>query len=192
MSDYSSQTVVQLKELLTSRSLPTDGKKADLVQRLVDNDAQSSGAQPEETQQTETTATSVEEPVVEKEPESNKDSESTLKVIQPTEKSEEATNEEEVKQKPPVLTPEERKQLAVELINKKIQRAEKFGDETAADAARKDLARVEKFGVELGTALAREIGLVDKSLPNGHKKHFKKDFKNKKNFKPNFKNRRRN
>lgn len=191
MSDYSSQTVVQLKELLTSRNLPTDGKKADLVQRLVDNDAQSSGAQPEKTQQTETPA--VEESAAETAPESKENSESTLKVIQPEEKNEEITKEEEeAKQKPPVLTPEERKQLAVDLINKKIQRAEKFGDEAAGEAARKDLARVEKFGVELGTALAREIGLVDRSLPNGHKKHFKKNFKNKKNFKPNFKNRRRN
>lgn len=191
MSDYSSQTVVQLKELLISRSLPTDGKKADLVQRLVDNDAQSSEAQPEETQQAETSAPSVEEPASENAPESKDDGESTLKVIQPSEKNEETTKEEEAKQKPPVLTPEERKQLAVDLINKKIQRAEKFGDETAAGAAKKDLARVEKFGVELGTALAREIGLVDRSLPNGHKKNFK-NFKNKKNFKPNFKNRRRN
>ena len=48
---------------------------------------------------------------------------------------------------------------------------------------KKDLARVEKFGVELGTALAREIGLVDNSLSNKKFNHHKRN--NKRGFKGN-------
>ena len=43
MSDYSSQTVASLKEVLKSRGLAVDGKKADLVQRLTEHDAQNGG-----------------------------------------------------------------------------------------------------------------------------------------------------
>ncbi|CAH6720952.1 protein Tho1p [[Candida] jaroonii] len=153
MSDYSSNTVNQLKEILESRGLPTTGKKADLVERLVEADKSGEveeESKPEET--TEATETPVEEPQ------------------EATEESEESApvEAEETKPEPPKkMTPEERKQLAVELLNKKIQRAEKFGDEASAENARKDLSRVEKFGVEPGTALAKEIGLVDNSFNNG-------------------------
>lgn len=36
--DYEALTVAQLQELLTARGLPTSGTKAELVQRLVDDD----------------------------------------------------------------------------------------------------------------------------------------------------------
>ncbi|EGW32843.1 uncharacterized protein SPAPADRAFT_60185 [Spathaspora passalidarum NRRL Y-27907] len=180
MSDYNSQTVAQLKELLKAKGLATDGKKADLVQRLTEADEQAPAEAPQQQQQQQQQAEG--EPAADAqiapEPTSTADgeitsgdvpeNESTLTVIQPVEKEE-----------PKVLTAEERKQLAVELLTKKISRAEKFGDEAGAEAARKDLVRVEKFGVEAGTALAREIGLVDKSLGSGHKRHHhhKKGFK---------------
>ncbi|ABN66152.1 predicted protein, partial [Scheffersomyces stipitis CBS 6054] len=144
MSEYNSNTVAQLKDLLKERGLTTDGKKADLVNRLIEADS-----------------TKQEEPeVAEAEPEA---------VVAPIAAENEATEviaedsapvaDEDATLTPKVLSAEERKQLAIELLNKKVQRAVKFGDESAAEAARKDLVRVEKFGVELGTALAREIGL---------------------------------
>lgn len=182
MTDYSSQTVAQLKELLKQRNLAVDGKKADLVQRLIDNennvDNEVKSAQDERKEEISSNNEA------QAEPEKNeKASELTLTVIQPQENNEEEKKDEGKKdveeKKSKNLSPEERKQLAVDLLTKKVQRAEKFGEVAAAEAARKDLARVEKFGVEPGTALAREIGLVDRSLSNG----FKKNFKGRKNFK---------
>ena len=38
-ADYGAMTVAELQVLLEDRGLPTDGLKADLVQRLVDFDA---------------------------------------------------------------------------------------------------------------------------------------------------------
>lgn len=179
MTEYATQTVAQLKEILKEKGLSVEGKKADLVQRL--NDATSSGeaktedvaegenvvAPAEAAAETSETVADAGEAATEAAPTSEAvtegTGESTLTIIQPTPKEE-----------PKILSPEERKQLAVELLKKKVSRAEKFGDDVAAEAARKDLARVEKFGVELGTSLAREIGLVDKSLGNGGKKFGKK------------------
>lgn len=170
MPEYSSQTVPQLKELLKAKGLSVDGKKADLVARLTESDGQAEPAP---------------EPAAEEAPETEPPQPETAEPeVKPTE-PETSEKSEEKPEKPKPLTPEERKKLAVDLITKKIQRAEKFGDEQAAEAARKDLNRVEKFGVEPGTALAKEIGLVDKSFNNGLRERlFKKKFKHKKNFKP--------
>lgn len=173
MSEYSSQTVASLKEILKSRGLAVDGKKADLVQRLTENDTQNGG----ESKAADNEAT---------QPEELKE-ENTGYAKAPAESaSEPATvQENEQKEEKPVkkvLTPEERKQLAIELLQKKIKRAEKFGDEEAAEASRKNLARIEKFGVEAGTAVAREIGIVDRSLDDRIKFN-KKHSKNKKGFK---------
>ncbi|CCE79897.1 Piso0_002989 [Millerozyma farinosa CBS 7064] len=181
MADYSSQTVAQLKEVLKSKGLSTEGKKADLVQRLIDNDNEPQ-AQPETEQPEKVETNNNEEKPASSENGKTEENESTLKVIMPEEKKEEQSEEK----KPKDLSPEERKKLAVELLQKKIHRAEKFGDEAGAETARKDLARVEKFGVEAGTALAREIGLVNKSLPNPSKitKHKKGSKGHKPFFKP--------
>lgn len=180
MADYSSQTVAQLKEVLKSKGLSTEGKKADLVQRLIDNDNEPQ-AQPETEQPEKVETNNNEEKPASSENGKTEENESTLKVIMPEEKKEDQSEEK----KPKDLSPEERKKLAVELLQKKIHRAEKFGDEAGAEAARKDLARVEKFGVEAGTALAREIGLVNKSLPNPSK--ITKNKKGSKGHKPFFK-----
>lgn len=175
MSDYSTFTVVQLKEVLKEKGLPVDGKKADLLQRLLDNANQEAPAggnelgDDEPQEEVKEPAESAPAPVAEPVEESNPEAEAAP----PAEKEE--------KPKPKVLTPEERKQLAVDLLTKKVRRAEKFGDEAAAEVARKDLARVEKFGVELGTGLAREIGILDKNFNQGlrtdHKRGFKKNQK---------------
>lgn len=204
MSDYSSQTVAQLKELLKQRGLSTEGKKADLVTRLIDSDNSqvTAAAQEEAPLQTEGSTTdaanevSIEAPTeasaqpIDSKVAANEStassaapgSEPTLTVIQPQPKTTQVAEGEagadlkennKESEPPKQLTAEERKQLAVELLQKKIARAEKYGDEKLAEESRKSLNRVEKFGVELGTSLAREIGLVDDKLGsgNGFKKH---------------------
>lgn len=176
MSDYSSQTVAQLKEILKGKGLSIEGKKADLVQRLQEHEPQQQQQQQPEPEP-EVTEQQQQQPETKLE-ENSQENESTLTVIQPKEQQ-----EQEEEPKPKQLSPEERKQLAIELLTKKVQRAEKFGDEQAANDAKKDLARVEKFGVELGTALAREIGLVDNSLSNKKFNHHKRN--NKRGFKGN-------
>ncbi|CAI5758282.1 unnamed protein product [Candida verbasci] len=163
--DYSTQTVAQLKDILKSKGLSTEGKKADLVARLNEQE------QPVQEEIKEDPKT--EEPENEQ---SKPEQESTLTVIQPQPKEE---TKEEPKEEPKKLTPEERKTLAIELLNKKIQRAEKFNDEEAVNQAKKDLIRVEKFGVELGTSLARELGLVNNQLKDGFRN-------NKGKFKPTY------
>lgn len=191
-SELSTKTVVELKLLLKENGLSTDGKKVELVQRLQEFQDQNTpvatttttaaAAAPESEQQqeqqseeskpiTEEGETGQQQEEEEEGEKSNSNEgaeESTLTVIQP-----------QPKEEPKQLSAEERKELAISLLEKKIKRAEKFGDEQAANDARKDLKRVEKFGVELGTALAREIGLVDKTLPNKnrHNRRFNRGFK---------------
>ena len=183
-SELSTKTVVELKLLLKANGLSTDGKKVELVQRLQEfqeqntsvaatatTDAPAAAPEPEPEQQQEQQQSEESKPITEEGEKSNSTEgaeESTLTVIQP-----------QPKEEPKQLSAEERKELAISLLEKKIKRAEKFGDEQAANDARKDLKRVEKFGVELGTALAREIGLVDKTLPNKnrHNRRFNRGFK---------------
>lgn len=197
MADYASQTVAQLKELLKAKGLSLDGKKADLVQRLqaADESAEAPAAETSASNGTEAEST---EPAAAAEPATEvaatepaaADAAPVANEAAGAENAAEgaAETEAKVEEKPKPLTADERKQLAVELLQKKVLRAIKFGDEQGAEAAKKDLARVEKFGVELGTALAKEIGLVDKSLGNG----FKKFNKHRKNFKPKHKNKKKN
>lgn len=175
MSNYTSMTVAQLKELLKSKDLPVDGKKADLVARLTEADASSNGNELDEPENEldETEA----KPAAE-----NAEGEAKAGIpaadaesVAPAEP--EAPKAPE-KEKPKVLTPEERKQLAVDLLTKKLKRAEKFGDEALAQEARSNLARVEKFGVDPGTALAKEIGAVARGINSELKTHhrgFKKN-----------------
>lgn len=157
MSDYASQTVASLKEILKSRGLAVDGKKADLVQRLTENDAQS-GDKPAEPNGAPAPEEELKEDVAtETQPESVTDAPSV------------DAAPAEAKPEKKVLSPEERKKMAVELLEKKIKRAEKFGDDAAAEASRKDLARIEKFGVEAGTTIAGQIGLEDRTLADSIK-----------------------
>ncbi|KAI5952602.1 hypothetical protein KGF54_003469 [Candida jiufengensis] len=186
MSDYSSQTVAQLKEILKERGLSTEGKKADLVSRLIESDNSTTTTTSEQPKVEESITTTTEQPEQTTTSSENKEEESTLSENQ-SQRNEES--EEKPKEEPKVLTAEERKQLAIELLQKKISRAEKFGDDSGVEQAKKDLKRVEKFGVELGTSLAREIGLVDNSLKdrkfnnNNHRGGFKGRFNKNRGFK---------
>lgn len=160
MSDYASLTVAQLKELLKAKSLPLDGKKADLIARLTESEAGSNELDELDDKEEipETATEKPEETASEPQPETE-----TTETAENGEKTE-AEPAEPAKPKPKQLTPEERKQLAVDLLTKKIKRAEKFGDEASAKEARSNLARVEKFGVDPGTALAKEIGAVSRGI----------------------------
>lgn len=166
MSEFSSLTVAQLKEALKAKGLATDGKKAELVARLSEALTGDSTDAPEVPLQ-ETSEEANAEPAPENGDATEKATESEAGASEAAPQAEaeaEAEPEKEEKPEVKVLTPEERKQLAVDLLTKKIKRAEKFGDEAAATAAKKDLARVEKFGVDPSTALAKEIGALDRDV----------------------------
>lgn len=182
MSSYSTQTVAQLKELLKAKGLPTGGVKSDLIARLEEADkTNGNGADPEEE------LLDIEEEPVEAAPVVSESTETKSEETTESKKSTETKEEIKEEDKPKTikqLTPEERKAAAIELINKRILRAKKFGSEEDVASAQKDLARVEKFGVELGTALAREIGLASSGGLREHRsKHKHKGFK--KRFKRN-------
>lgn len=181
MSTYASLTVAQLKEALKAKGLAIDGKKADLVARL---DALGP-SELDDGDEDQTLDAAAQEPSVTKEPSglfSGEPSESTSDapaasapsgLSAPSAESVSAstgangdsykpTQAAAVEKK--VLSPEERKALAVDILTKKIKRAEKFGDEAAAAVAKKDLMRVQKFGVDPNTALAKEIGVLDREV----------------------------
>lgn len=171
---YPTQTVSQLKELLKARGLATNGLKNDLVARLEQSDNETGAENGEVTKPLETDAAPV----------TTEDSNDTLEAAAETKAEEEEakpeTTEETETPKPKVkvLTPEERKAHALELLQKKLNRAKKFGSEEDAENVKRDIARVERFGVEPGTSLAKELGLVSKEgLSTGksgdhvHRKH---------------------
>ncbi|ODQ78558.1 hypothetical protein BABINDRAFT_162765 [Babjeviella inositovora NRRL Y-12698] len=157
MSEYSAKTVAQLKELLKARNLSTAGVKQELIQRLDAADSETVPAEaPVEAPAEVPAEVPVETPAEVPAP--------AAPVAEALAKEVPAPVEAEEKKEPKVLSADERKQLAIEFLTKKMKRAEKFGDDAGAEAAKKDLARVEKFGVETGTGLAREIGLTDRTL----------------------------
>ena len=165
-----------MKEVLKGKGLSTDGKKADLVQRLVDADGiEEPAGDAAEPDAAAAGGAAESAPEVSDAP----DAPGALAAPTAPEASEPASETPDTangagavpaEAGPKVLTADERKQLAVDWLQKKIARAQKFGDDDGAQAAKRDLARVEKFGVELGTALASEIGLGDRALGNGVQK----------------------
>lgn len=177
---YSSQTVSQLRELLKSRGLSTTGVKAELVTRLETFDSEQlaaeSTAEPATTEQPITTTTAEDSSAVESLPANETVTEVTASADAGAEaldsldnasnqENEEKKKEEEKEEKEPavkILSPEERKAAALELLNKKLFRAKKFGSEEDVQNVKKDIARIEKFGIEAGTSLAQELGLASK------------------------------
>lgn len=158
---YSDQTVAQLKEELTKRELSTTGVKSVLIARLEEDDSKTNTVEAEPEVEQESESTKVEESITEDAP---------VETTEDVKPSEEKKEEEDQEPKPKSIkefTPEERKALAIEFLNKKITRAKKFGTDDDIEAIEKDLKRVEKFGVELGTSLAKEIGLTKKETLDG-------------------------
>ncbi|CCF60700.1 hypothetical protein KAFR_0L00920 [Kazachstania africana CBS 2517] len=189
MTEYSKFTVAQLKEILTQRSLPLDGLKNDLVQRLLKNDEETTIKKEEE-------LTKDEQPIVEekKEEEEQKenDTETTTgsATVEPTAsentKQEKTSNPEPKKQ----LTAEEITKMALELLTTKLHRATKFGgNEDELDSIKRLMNRVEKFGLDLQNPLAVELGLVKpvekKKAVESNKKIGKKTAGNNNKFRQN-------
>ncbi|ODQ61686.1 hypothetical protein WICANDRAFT_86602 [Wickerhamomyces anomalus NRRL Y-366-8] len=156
---YSSLKVAELKEELTKRNLPTDGTKPQLIAKLEEDDSKKSSE-----------GAATEEPIAgEEEPKQEELLEEEGGDAE--QKQEETETPATESKKEDELTPEERKATAIEFLNKKIQRAKKFGTEEDVEEIKKSLQRVEKFGVELGTSLAREIGLTSKENLDGRRRH---------------------
>jgi SAP domain-containing ribonucleoprotein len=153
---YSTQTVPQLKELLKARGLATNGLKSELIARLEESDKASDTEAKHEELLEETEPTAETKAEVEPTPTETKDR------LQSEETKEEPYEEVKEESKVKILSPEERKAAALDLLNKKLARAKKFGSEEDAETVKKDIARIEKFGVEPGTALAKQLGLISK------------------------------
>lgn len=183
MTAYKTLTVAQLKDLLKKRDLPIQGLKNELVERLEENDTAGKDGEGEQAEkdvkevQEEATIreTSVvnaaQEPSREVQAEEKQEQEQEQEKGQAQEetqhvKPEQQKEEEENKQ----LSPEEMKKMALELLNKKLHRAKKFGqDQSQIDSITKLIVRVEKFGLDLQTALARELGVVkDEPIKNSN------------------------
>ncbi len=174
-SNYSSSTVVQLKELLKSRGLPVNGVKADLISRLEESDKIDAELdQQEEKEQTD----------VEKKPEDSKPVSSAIPVVSEVPappqtvsttvasgaaKPEEgaavpaapAQHEAEPNGKPKekkIVTLDQLKDEAVEMLTKKIARAERFSSEDEVKPLKTMLSRIQKFGVSPESAIAHELG----------------------------------
>ncbi|EJS44023.1 tho1p [Saccharomyces arboricola H-6] len=174
MADYSSLTVVQLKDLLTKRNLSVGGLKNELVQRLIKDDEESKGDSGEPTQeekQVEQPESTTKEESVSKDATEEEVPSETKDEISANNESNEAqitpdgasTAVHETKEAPavPALSPDEIKVKALDLLNKKMHRANKFGqDEADINSIQRQINRVEKFGVDLNSKLAEELGLV--------------------------------
>lgn len=168
---YSSLKVAELKEELTKRNLPTDGTKPQLIAKLEEDDSKKSseGAATEEPIAEE--EESKQEELLEEEEGDAEQKQEETETPATESKKEDGETEEPKPKTIKELTPEERKATAIEFLNKKIQRAKKFGTEEDVEEIKKSLQRVEKFGVELGTSLAREIGLTSKENLDGRRRH---------------------
>ncbi|KAG7877993.1 hypothetical protein KL905_004467 [Ogataea polymorpha] len=185
MAAYASQTVPQLKELLKQRGLPTNGVKADLIARLEESDkieaqldaGEESGARKDEP------APEKEPQPVDSKPEEKKQEPAAQKTAAGAEKPPQGAAAPDSKETPETareekknLNPEELKQAAIELLNKKIARARKFGNEEDIAQLEASLKRIHKFGISLDSALARDLGFRPEKprQPQGFKNGKKK------------------
>lgn len=163
MSDNSSKTVVQLKEMLKEKGLSTAGVKTDLISRLEEVEKSSGEAQLGTEQADEPQAPQVsqasQEPLEGSKEVNDADELPNENVTELLGNGEETT-EIPAEEQPKTLSADEIKNLALKSLEKKATRARKFGDEQGARDAEKEIKRVEKFGLELNSALARELGLA--------------------------------
>ncbi|KAF6010301.1 hypothetical protein HII12_003008 [Brettanomyces bruxellensis] len=141
-SSYSSSTVVQLKELLKSRGLPMNGVKADLIARLEESDK--IDAELDEQEEKEHTDD-------EKKPETPKES-----VATPTKPASQEAKPKPVEKK--IVSLDQLKDEALNMLKKKIARAERFGSEADVKPLKTMLNRIQKFGVSPDSAIAHELG----------------------------------
>ncbi|SCV01511.1 LAMI_0G11958g1_1 [Lachancea mirantina] len=111
-------------------------------------------------EQTENTAEQLREELTSKQLATDGDRDALVARLRATQEQDKDTAPKASPAPVPALNPEERKSRALELLKKKLARANKFGGEqTAVEALERQIARIEKFGLDLDTGLARELGL---------------------------------
>ena len=166
MTDYKKLTVLELRQILVERNLPSDGLKADLINRLINNDEETekltSENNVEKIETSVVTATNTETT-------NAISTEAALNVVKDiTEKNGNIDDDYNNKNKTTangakqVPGPEEMKKLALDHLNKKLHRANKFGaEQSVIDEINRSINRVEKFGLDLQNPLAVELGLVE-------------------------------
>lgn len=180
VSNYSSKTVVQLKEILRSRSLATNGVKADLISRLEESDKidaeldeQEKNDDSVETKDPKPAAKPA-EPAEPAKPVEEKPAATTNLASVPTapkgaqqvsnDQSSEKPAEEKPKPEPkPTMTLEQLKDEAVKLLQKRITRAERFNEDDEVKSLKVMLRRIEKFGVSPESEIAQELGYKSKA-----------------------------
>lgn len=172
MSDYNTQTVVQLRELLKSRGLPPQGLKNELIERLVKDDGDKAGEATgeKEGEQKEELQEGAQEEIEQHKNEAGEHDKQEEKQdgngvgSDGNDDSEERAVTAEDAAAPTEETPQEKKdykQMAIDLLNKKLHRARKFGqDQEQVDSLQKLLGRIEKFGLDPNMPIAQEVGMV--------------------------------
>lgn len=176
---YSTLTVVQLKEVLSSRNLSVAGLKNQLIERLESDDklkaSNAAGNEASDEAGTEASKEAVTEPVVE---ETQTETEGVTEAATEEKKEEAAPVEGNVEEKKveekkepekelfDTLSSEEIKQRAIELVDQKLHRAKKFAaEQEQIDTLERMKNRIEKFGVERNMPIAVELGLVKPPAP---------------------------
>ncbi|AWU76398.1 uncharacterized protein C5L36_0C03380 [Pichia kudriavzevii] len=144
MTKYATLLKGKLQELLAERGLPTDGTKDVLVERLEESDKIAAELDQD-----------LEEPVANSSQGATTDKNVEDQTV-PT------TNDATVTDATTTPTAvgdatESLQARAVKLLEGKIARVRRFGDESSAVALQKQLARVVRFGVTPGSALALEV-----------------------------------
>jgi SAP domain-containing ribonucleoprotein len=175
MTKYAGLLKAKLQELLTARGLPIDGTKEVLIERLEESDkiaaeldeeedetaAEAPAELPQEAQES-SVVTATDAPAAPAAPEAPIEESVDAKTdavvgdddVDDVDGAATATaTQDEV-----AVTPELLKGKAVELLSRKLARAQKFGEDAQAAVLAADLARVEKFGVALDSIIARELG----------------------------------
>lgn len=194
---YSGNTVAQLKELLKQRNLSTDGLKADLINRLQDDDSTKNSAtnEPSSIAEVEATAsaTAAAAPTITSSIPEAVPADASAAV--PENENVPSTEEDKLEKTPPAtpapknpeLSQDQLKQAAIDHLQKKIYRAEKFGqDDSTIDDLQRQINRIEKFGLDLSTQLAKELGFgkgPDAAVGKPDRKSFQKKNRNKSNNK---------
>ena len=154
MTKYATLLKGKLQELLAERGLPTDGTKDVLVERLEESDKIAAELDQDleepvaNSSQGATTDKNVEDQTV---PTTNDATVTDATVTDATVTDATTT---------PTAVGDATESLqarAVKLLEGKIARVRRFGDESSAVALQKQLARVVRFGVTPGSALALEV-----------------------------------
>ncbi|KAF5101784.1 hypothetical protein D0Z00_000646 [Geotrichum galactomycetum] len=180
MSEYSKQTVAQLKQELGKRGLAKDGVKADLIKRLTENDASKSDVielidedhrkvvaidQPETKtidEQEKAVPTITAEPAAAAAPAEQSTATAATK---PSTTATEAASPAAKK------TDEEKYNTIVAELKKRISRSQRFNNTTDKEAEAA-LKRIEKFGIEAaGKILKSDRQLHDKHGSSGHRRN---------------------